>query len=83
MTHKEFIAKINASLAKEFEINENLIAPDAIIKDTLNLDSLDYVDLVVIIESEFNVKVQPNDFYNIITFQNLYDYILEKNKGGN
>ncbi|MDR1593119.1 MAG: phosphopantetheine-binding protein [Prevotellaceae bacterium] len=76
MTKEEIIAKINFFLAKEFEIDENLIFPDAILRDTLSLDSLDYVDLVVIIESNFNIKVQQGDFQNIITFMNLYDYIL-------
>jgi acyl carrier protein len=75
MTENEIIAKINFFLAQEFEVDENLISPDAILRNTLELDSLDYVDLVVIIESNFNFKVQPDDFHNIITFQNLYDYI--------
>ncbi|MDR1338898.1 MAG: phosphopantetheine-binding protein [Prevotellaceae bacterium] len=76
MTKEEITAKINFFLAEEFEVNENLISPEATLKDTLELDSLDYVDLVVIIESNFNFKVQPKDFYNIISFQDLYDYIF-------
>jgi acyl carrier protein len=78
MTKEEIITKINFFLAEEFEIDENVISPDAILRDTLDLDSLDYVDLVVIIESNFNIKVQTGDFQNIITFQNLYDYIISR-----
>jgi acyl carrier protein len=78
MTKNEIITKINFFLAKEFEIDENVISPDAVLRDTLELDSLDYVDLVVIIESNFNFKVLPGDFNDIITFNNLYDYITER-----
>jgi acyl carrier protein len=80
MTKKEIIAKVNCFLAKEFEIDETTISPDAILRDTLGLDSLDYVDLVVIIESNFNIKVQQSDFRNIITFGDLYDYIYDREK---
>ena len=46
--------------------------------DELGLDSLDYVDLVVIIESNFGFKVVAEDFINISTFQNFYDYVERK-----
>ncbi|MDR1897056.1 MAG: phosphopantetheine-binding protein [Prevotellaceae bacterium] len=78
MTKKEAIDKINYFLAEEFEIPESSITPEAVLKDTLDLDSLDYVDLVVVIESNFDFKVQPGDFQNIITFQNFYDYVTGK-----
>ena len=54
----------------------DLITPDAGLIETLKLDSLDYVDLVVVIESNFGFKVQPGDFQNIKTFQNFYDYVI-------
>ena len=41
-------------------------------------DSLDYVDLVVVIESNFGFKVKGEDFVNIKTFQDFYDYINTK-----
>ncbi len=44
----------------------------------LELDSLDYIDLVVIIESNFSFKVKPEDFTNIATFQDFYDYIISR-----
>ena len=44
----------------------------------LELDSLDYIDLVVVIESNFGFKVKPEDFVSITTFQNFYDYVQER-----
>ena len=47
-------------------------------KDTLELDSLDYVDLVVVIETTFGFKVVAEDFMGVSTFQDFYDLIERK-----
>ncbi len=74
----EIVTKINAFLVEEFEVEPESITPDANLKETLNLDSLDYVDLVVVIESNFGFKVKGEDFVNIKTFRDFYDYIASK-----
>ena len=78
MTQAEIIERINAFLVDEFEVDAEKINPDANLRETLGLDSLDYVDLVVIIESNFGFKVVAEDFINIHTFQNFYDYVNRK-----
>jgi acyl carrier protein len=78
MENQAIIAKINQFLVEEFEVDASVIRPDAVLKDTLELDSLDYVDLVVVIESNFGFKVKGEDFVGIVTFQHFYDYIISK-----
>lgn len=78
MTQAEIIAKINEFLVEEFEVDAEKIVPTANLRETLELDSLDYVDLVVIIESNFGFKVVAEDFINIHTFQDFYDYVNRK-----
>jgi acyl carrier protein len=80
MTNEEIIGKINSFLAEEFEIDESVMTPDANLKETLDLDSLDYIDLVVVIESNFPFKVKPEDFTTIVTFQDFYDYVITNSK---
>ena len=82
MQFLEIIEKTNAFLAEEFEIDVAKISPEAVLKDTLELDSLDYIDLVVVIESNFNFKVQPEDFVGIVTFQDFYEYVNTKVNAG-
>ncbi len=72
------ISKVNDFLEDEFEVEAEEIKPEANLKDTLELDSLDYVDLVVSVESNFNVKLDAEDFVNIVTLQNFYDLIEKK-----
>ena len=78
MKEAEIIEKINEFLVEEFEVDATKITPDANLKDTLELDSLDYIDLVVVIESNFSFKVKPEDFVGITTFQNFYDYVTTR-----
>ena len=78
MTKGEIIEKINEFLVDEFEVDPDSISTEGDLKETLDLDSLDYVDLVVVIESNFGFKVKGEDFIEIKTFQNFYDYVEAK-----
>ena len=78
MELSEIVGKTNSFLAEEFEIDQSIITPEANLRETLQLDSLDYIDLVVVIESNFGFKVKPEDFATISTFQNVYDYVAGK-----
>lgn len=78
MTQIEIAEKIIPFLVEEFEIENELITPEANLRETLQLDSLDYVDLVVVIESNFGFKVKQGDFQNLATFQDFYAYVQEK-----
>ena len=80
MQKEEIIDKIKSFLAEEFEISSDKMLPDAELKATLDLDSLDYIDLVVVIESNFPFKVKPEDFIGIVTFQDFYDYVISNSK---
>ena len=75
MQKDEIVQKINEFLIDEFELEENLLSPDAKLKDDLEIESLDFVDIVVIIEKEFGFKVKGEEMVNIRTLQDLYDYI--------
>ncbi|HPZ86521.1 MAG TPA: phosphopantetheine-binding protein [Flavihumibacter sp.] len=76
----ELIEKINHFLAEEFEVDAAAIQPNASMKETLDLDSLDYIDMVVVVENNFGFKVKPEDFADIETFQHFYDYVADRIK---
>ena len=78
MTREEIIETTNGFLVEEFEVDGDTISDEANVQETLDLDSLDYVDLVVVIESNFGFKVKAEDFASIKTFSDFYDYIDSK-----
>ncbi|MDR1055414.1 MAG: phosphopantetheine-binding protein [Prevotellaceae bacterium] len=75
---EEVIEKIRIILAEEFEIDINTIQPDANLMQTLELDSLDLVDMVVLVEQNFGFTVTGKDFANIKTFRDFYGFIIER-----
>lgn len=75
MDRAEVIAKVNEFLIDEFEIEEDAISPDAHIINDLGLESLDLVDVVVVIEREFGFKVKREDMGNIRDLESLYSYV--------
>jgi acyl carrier protein len=78
MKKEEIIEKCMAFFTEEFEVDGSKISGDANLRETLDLDSLDYVDLVVVIESNFGFKVKGEDFINIHTFDDFYNYCYNK-----
>lgn len=78
MNKEHIYQRINEILVEEFEVDEEVIRPEASLEKSLDLDSLDYVDLVVIIESNFGVKLIEADFENIATFQDFYNVVEQK-----
>ncbi|MCB4808031.1 phosphopantetheine-binding protein [Tamlana sp. 62-3] len=78
MTKEVIIEKINNFLIDEFEVESDDISPEADLKETLDLDSLDFVDLVVSVEANFGVKLVGEDFVNVKVLQDFYDLIENK-----
>jgi len=78
MERIEIESKVNAFLIDEMEIEAEDIHDDAKLKDTLGLDSLDFVDIVVIVEKTFGFKIKPEEMSNVLTVNEFYDYIEAK-----
>jgi acyl carrier protein len=77
MTREEIKAQVNSMLAEEFEVEESEFLEDASLKDTLQLDSINLVDLVALVQMTYKVVIPAGDLKTIQTFGNLYDYIQQ------
>ena len=78
MERKEIEEKVKAFLMEDLEIEEENIAPEAKLKDDLGIDSLDFVDIVVIVEKNFGFKIKPEEMQGIVTLSQFCDYIESK-----
>jgi acyl carrier protein len=78
LTADKIIQVINDFIQEEFEVDKSRIIPTADLKSTLDLDSLDYIDLVVVMEKNLHIKVDPADLADIYSIQDLYDYVIAK-----
>jgi len=78
MQKEVIIEKINHFLVEEFEVDQENIEPEAKLKETLELDSLDFVDLVVAIDTDFGIKLTGKDFTDVVTISDFYNLIERK-----
>lgn len=78
MNKNEIIEKVNNLLVEEFEISPEVLTPEASLKQDLEIDSLDFVDIVVLIDREFGFKPKAEELKNIKTLLDFYDYIAEQ-----
>ena len=78
MSREEVVKIVNNFLAEEIEIEEDLLKDDALLKDDLGIDSLDFVDIVVIVERHFGFKIKAEELSNVRTLAQFYDYIEGK-----
>jgi acyl carrier protein len=78
MQREEIIAITNDFLKEEIEVDEAAINENATFKDDLGIDSLDFVDIVVIVEKKFGFKIKAEEMANVTTLGGFYDYIEQK-----
>lgn len=78
MTNEEIIEKIKQTLAAEFEVSVETMTPEAPLMETLDLDSLDMVDVVVLLEKNFGFTATQQDFLGVHTFQDFYNLVINR-----
>jgi acyl carrier protein len=80
MDRETIVKRVNNLLVQEFELEESVITPDAHLKDDLGLESLDFVDIAVIVKKEYGITLKGAEVSSIRTMDNLYDYIYDYTK---
>ena len=81
MTDAEAIGIINNSMVKEFELDPEMMTPEAHLVKDLEMDSLDFVDLVVVLQEAFGIKLRnDSSVREINTLGDLHDLVLQKKR---
>ncbi|MBO7471815.1 MAG: acyl carrier protein [Bacteroidaceae bacterium] len=78
MNRSEIEEKVKHFLIEELEIDEDKIYPEARLKEDMDIDSLDFVDIVVIVDKYFGFKLKAEEMAGIDTFAKFCDYIESK-----
>jgi acyl carrier protein len=78
MSRQEIEEKVRAFLIDDLEIDEEKITDDAKLKEDMGIDSLDFVDIVVIVEKNFGFKIKPEEMTGVTTLRQFCDYIEGK-----
>jgi acyl carrier protein len=78
MTRAEIDKIVRRFLIEEIEVDEATIKPEAHLKNDLGIDSLDFVDIVVIVERNFGFKIKAEEMQGVTTLSQFCDYIESK-----
>ena len=78
MNRQEIEEKVREFLIEDLEIDEEKIQPEARLKEDIGIDSLDFVDIVVIVEKKFGFKIKTEDMAKVKAFNDFCDYIEKK-----
>ena len=77
MSDDELRRKVVEVLAEEFELNPEQMGPDVTLYDDLGLDSLDAVDMVVVLEKTFKMKLTDEKaLRSIRTMDELFQFLI-------
>ena len=78
MDRKQIEEKVRNFLIEDLEIDEDKIFDDARLKEDMGIDSLDFVDIVVIVDKNFGFKIKPEEMSGVVTLKDFCDYIEGK-----
>lgn len=69
------ISVVNSVLEEEFEIDGSLLKPEALLYEDIGLDSLDAVDLIVMVDKELGVRIEEEDAKALRSLNDVYTVI--------
>ncbi len=83
MNDDDIVTMVNAALADEFELEPEALVPEARIREDLGLDSLDIVDMVIVLEKAFRFKLPDREaLAEIRTLGDIHTFIRSLRDSG-
>ncbi len=78
MNIQEIDNTVKRFLVEELEMNEATIKPDARLKEDIGIDSLDYVDIAIMVEEKFGFRIRPDEMKQTKTYADFCNFIAKR-----
>lgn len=78
MTKEEIAKQVIKGIACKLEVHERDVALDSILTADLGADSLDLVEIVMLVEDDFNIEVLDTEMERLSTVQDWIDLVERK-----
>lgn len=75
MTNEEILQRIQSIMTEVFDIEAARIVPEAHLRDDLDIDSIDAVDLIVQLKPLVGRRMQPEAFKSVRTIGDVIDAV--------
>ena len=76
-TPEEISVTVKEIFHKTLKVDPEKIQPETVLKDDLNLDSLDMIEVVYEVEDHFDVQIPEESIKDIQTFQQVVDGLIK------
>ena len=70
--------KVKEIIMDTINCDEENITLEASLKDDLEMDSLDAMELSMALEEEYDITIEEEELQNFVTVKNIVDYIDKK-----
>lgn len=77
MTLEDIIRRVDKILVDEFELDPADVVPSALIREDLDLDSLDGVDLLIALEKVFGFRIEDSVLREVRTVAEIHKFVRE------
>ena len=77
-TKDEVVAWLVQVLGDQFDVPAAAIAPQALLSDDLDLDSIDSIDFVVTLEEKMGIRVEDEEVRGLRCFQDMVELVYRK-----
>ena len=77
MNTEEIFEKVKAIIVEQLGVAETSVEMEASFIDDLGADSLDIVELVNVLEEEFDLEIPDSDAEKVVTVGDVVEYIKE------
>ena len=67
--------KIKDIIAEQAGVDSNELTSETCLKDDLNLDSLNAVEIIMALEDEFDIEISEDEAENFETIGEIYEFI--------
>jgi len=71
----EVLEKVRLILSEQFEYDEDSITAETRLVEDLGADSLDVVDLVMLLEDEFEISIPDADIENVKFVRDVVSFV--------
>ena len=74
----QVFARLRTLVCERLDITPDNFTPEASFIEQLGADSLDVIDLVLLVEEQFQLNIPDEDYVHFATVQQAVDYIASR-----
>jgi acyl carrier protein len=78
--YEKTLEKLKNIMVEELELNPDDIKPEAHLVNDLDVNSLEFMNVIMVVEETFEIFLDENRLRNLKTVGDVVDYIVELKK---